>query len=298
MHGILPKQNKIIRPLLFAKKEEIISFAIENNLAFIEDSSNITDKYTRNYFRNQLLPSVKKSFPEVEENLLNNIERFKETEILYQQAIDLHKKKLLEYKGNEIHIAVLKLFKSKPLKTIVYEIIKEYGFTSNQVQEVLNLLKSESGKSISSTTHRIIKNRKWIIISPKNNTKALHILINENDKEIAFENGKLKIEKYVNNSYKPNTDNTSVMLDDAVITSNLLLRKWKQGDYFYPLGMQKKKKLNKFFIDQKLSVTDKEKIWLIESDKKIIWIIGLRIDDRFKITDQTRNILHLSFISL
>ena len=111
LQGILPKQSKIIRPLLFAKKEEILAFAKENNLSFVEDSSNLSDKYTRNYFRNQLIPSIQKVFPEVEDNLLNNIERFKDTEILYQQAIQLHKKKLLEYKGNEIHIPVLKFLK-------------------------------------------------------------------------------------------------------------------------------------------------------------------------------------------
>jgi tRNA(Ile)-lysidine synthase len=302
LHGILPKQANIIRPLLFAKKEEILSFAKENNLSFVEDSSNITDKYTRNYFRNQLIPSIKKVFPEVEENLLNNIERFREIEILYQEAINLHKKKLIEYKEKEIHIPVLKLLKSEPVKTIIYEIIHEYGFSAHQTEEVMHLLKSESGKYISSVTHKIIKNRKWLIISPNNNLEALHILIHESHKEIEFENGKLKIEKYSNNNYKPNTGNTSVMLDADAITFPLLLRKWKQGDYFYPLGVQNlpaarrgKKKLSKFFIDQKISINDKEKIWLIESDKKIIWIIGLRIDDRFKMTSQTKKILELSF---
>ena len=175
LHGILPKQKRLLRPLLFAKKEELLSFATENNLSFVEDSSNITDKYTRNYFRNQLIPSIQKVFPEVEDNLLHNIERFKDTEILYQQAVQLHKKKLLEYKGNEIHIPVLKLLKAEPLKTIIYEIIKEYGFTAHQTDEVLHLLKSESGKYVSSSTHKIIKDRKWIIITPNNDYRYLPI---------------------------------------------------------------------------------------------------------------------------
>src|SRR6185312_9370587 len=135
LQAILPKQGKIIRPLLFAKKKEIILFAKENNLSFVEDSSNLSDKYTRNYFRNQLIPSIQKVFPEVEDNLLHNLERFKDITLLYQQAIQLHKKKLLEYNGNEIHIPVLKLLKAEPLGTIVYEIIKEYGFTAHQTDE-------------------------------------------------------------------------------------------------------------------------------------------------------------------
>ena len=297
LRGILPKQGKIIRPLLFAKKEEILSFAHENNLSFVEDSSNISDKYTRNYFRNQLFPSLQKVFPKAEENLLDNIERFKDIETLYRQGLHLHKKKLLEYKGNEVHIPVLKLLKAAPLKTIIYEIIKEYGFTAHQTEEALHLLKSESGKYISSATHKIIRNRKWIIIAPINRLEANHILINEYDKEIDFELGKLKL-KIKENQTSNNEHGTSecvAMLDADRITFPLLLRKWKQGDYFYPLGMKHKKKLSKFFIDQKMSMTEKEQAWVIESNKRIIWIVGKRIDDRFKITDNTKNVITINF---
>jgi tRNA(Ile)-lysidine synthase len=299
LQGILPKQGKIIRPLLFAKREDILSFIRENNLQFVEDSSNSSDKYTRNYFRHQLIPSVEKVFPQAEENLLNNLERFKEIEILYKQSLDFHKKKLLEQKGNEIHIPVLKLLKTQPLKTVVYEIIKDFGFTAHQTEEVVNLLRSESGKYISSATYKIIKNRNWLIIAPINTLKANHILINETEKEIDFEIGKLKLRRQSSDvDGAPTTYSTSefaAKLDAKNITFPLLIRKWKQGDYFYPLGMQKKKKLSKFFIDQKLSITDKEKVWLVESNKKIVWIIGKRIDDRFKISDQTKAILEIIF---
>jgi tRNA(Ile)-lysidine synthase len=300
LQGILPKPGKIIRPLLFAKKEEIVSFIKENNLEFVEDSSNSSEKYTRNFFRLQLIPSIQSVFPQVEENLMNNIERFKEIEILYNQSIQLHKKNLLEQKGNEIHIPVLKLLKTKPVKTIVYEIIKEYGFTAHQTDEAIHLLKSESGKYISSATHKILKNRNWLIIAPVNTLEANHILINETDKEVVFELGKLifKNEDMKDNQFineKISSSNLTAMLDAKNITFPLLLRKWKQGDYFYPLGMQKKKKLSKFFIDQKMSLTEKEKVWVIESNKRIIWIIGKRIDDRFKITPKTKKVLSIHF---
>src|SRR6185312_9512884 len=301
LQGILPKQGKIIRTLLFAKREEIEVFNKENNLDFVEDSSNLSDKYTRNFFRHQLIPSIEKVFPQAEDNLIRNTERFADVEVLYQQSISLHKRKLLEQKGNEIHIPVLKLLKSKPLKTIIYEIIKEYGFTAHQTDEVISLLKSESGKYISSGTHKIIKNRAWLIISPVNTLEANHILINENDKEVTFEAGKIKL-KIPNQEVRINEPgregvkiNEMATLDAAKITFPILLRKWKQGDYFYPLGMQKKKKLSRFFIDQKISITDKEKIWVLESNKRIIWIIGKRIDDRFKITDKTKKMLTIAF---
>ena len=294
LHGILPKQGNIIRPLLFAKKEELTAFAISNNLNFVEDSSNALDKYTRNYFRNQLIPGLQKVFPQVEDNLLNNMERFREIELLYNQSVQLEKKKLLEKKGNEIHIPVLKLLKIPALNTVVYEIIKDFGFTAHQTNEVADLLKSETGKYISSATHRIIKNRNWLIIALNKTIEAGNIFIEENDKHIEFQQGKISIEMLPAANCQLPTANWVAQLNAAEIKFPLLLRKWKTGDYFYPLGMTKKKKLNRFFIDQKLSPTQKEKTWVIEMDKKIIWVIGLRIDDRFKITDSTKNILQLS----
>ncbi len=298
LRGILPKQGKIIRPLLFAKKEELVAFATMHKLSYVEDSSNESDKYTRNYFRNQLIPDLQKVFPQVEDNLIDNLQRFREIEMFYQQSIQTNKKKLLEQKGNEIHIPVLKLLKTEPLTTIVYEIIKEYGFTAHQTEDVVALLKAETGKYIRSSTHRIIKNRNWLIISPNETMGAQNILIEKENELINFADGKLEI-KGLNGTtnLKLQTTNLIAQLDGNEIRFPLLLRKWKQGDYFYPLGMKKKKKLSRFFIDQKLSLTQKERTWVIEADKKIAWVVGLRIDDRFKITDKTKDILQISLVA-
>jgi tRNA(Ile)-lysidine synthase len=177
----------------------------------------------------------------------------------------------------------------------MYEIIKDFGFTARQTDEVLTLLHAESGKYISSATHKIIRNRNWLIIAPINTLEANHILINDPETELDFELGKLKLKKYQHGKEKLPASKEFASLDLKNVTFPLLLRKWKQGDYFYPLGMKGKKKLSKFFIDQKMSLTEKEKIWVIESNKKIIWIIGQRIDDRFKITDKTKENLSISF---
>jgi len=302
LHGILSRQNNIIRPLLFAKRGEIELYAKENNLTWVEDSSNALDKYTRNFFRLKIIPEIKEVYPNVEDNLLHNIERFKETEILYQQAIALHKKKLIERKGNEVHIPILKLQKSEPLHSIVWEIIKDFGFNAPQVDEVKKLFVAENGSYVASTSHRIIKNRNWLIIAPLQTEAAQNILIEKGEKNIAFENGELSMEELKAENFKLETGKNVASLNAAEIRFPLLLRKWKQGDYFYPLGMQNlpsgkhgKKKLSKFFIDLKLSKTDKEKVWVIEMDKKIIWVIGYRIDDRFKLTDTTKNIFKLAY---
>ena len=295
LRGILPKQGKIIRPLLFARKTDLKNFATEKKLLFVEDSSNESDKYTRNYFRNQLIPDLQKVFPQAEDNLLDNLQRFREIELLYRQSIALYTKKLLVQKGDEAHIPVLKLKKAAPLSTIVYEIIRNFSFTAYQVNDVIALLQSETGKYIQSPSHRIIKNRNWLIIAPNETIAAQTILVEEKDSSIDFPLGQLQIKLLPRTpNYKLQTTDLTAEIDAAGIEFPLLLRKWKTGDYFYPLGMKKKKTLSRFFIDRKLSLPQKEKVWVIEMNKKITWVVGMRIDDRFRITDNTKTILQLS----
>jgi tRNA(Ile)-lysidine synthase len=284
----------IVRPLLFATKQELLAYEQQQNLSYVQDSSNDSDKYTRNYFRNKLLPDIKKVFPEVEQNLVDNLQRFKEIETLYQQALEIHKKKLLFFKAQEVHVPILKLLKTTPLHTVLYEIIKQYGFTASQTAEVAALLNSETGRYVQSSTHRAIRNRNWLVIAPVVIEHAAHFVIDKPIANIDFAAGKLKIKQFVSEGYKIDLNAHVASFDAATITFPLLLRKWKQGDYFYPLGMQKKKKLSRFLIDQKKSLIDKENTWVLEMNKKIIWVVGLRIDDRFKITSSTTQILQIT----
>lgn len=301
LHGILPKQGNIIRPLLFARKEELHAFAATNKLDYVEDSSNESDKYTRNYFRNQLIPDLKKVFPQVEENLLGNINRFGEIEIIYRRSVEQVKKKLMETRGDEIHIPVLKLLKCKPVSTIFFEILKDFGFTAHQTEDALSLLKAETGKFIRSATHRVVKNRNWLIIAPNENSQATNILIEKENELIEFQCGKLKLELLPAPGPGLSTHAFIAQLNAAEIKFPLLLRRWQPGDYFYPLGMAGKtsgkpgkKKLKRFFNDVKLSATQREKTWVIEMDRKIIWVVGLRIDDRFKVEPKTKQVLQIT----
>lgn len=298
LRGILPQSGKIIRPLLFARKEELTAFADVHKLSFVEDSSNISDKYSRNYFRHQVIPMVQKIFPEAAGNIAAGIGRFREMEILYEQSIAIHKKKLLEYRNEEVYIPVLKLLQSIPLKTIVYEIIKDYGFTSKQSDEVISLLKSDTGRYVLSATHRILKNRKWLIITSLQNQESKILVIEKDDEEIFFSEGKLMltIQELTDKGVvvPAETKDSVAMIDMDSIKFPLMLRKWKEGDYFYPLGMCKKKKLSRFFIDKKMSLSEKERIWILESDKKIIWVVNKRIDDRFKLSQSTKKMLKIN----
>lgn len=294
LRGILPRQGRIIRPLLFAGKQELHEFALSQSLQWVEDSSNESDKYTRNYFRHQVIPFIQKIYPGVEKNLAQNLSRFRDTELLYQQALEWHKKKLLTVKGNEVHIPVLKLQQAVPFTTVLYEIIHAFGFSSSQTNEVAALLESDSGRYVQSSTHRIIRNRAWLVIVPVKTGEASVIPI-EKTGQYDFPGGNLEL--LLTKNGKAGTAINIACLDAASIRFPLILRPWKTGDYFYPLGMTKKKKLARFFIDQKLSLPEKENTWVLEMDKKIVWVVGRRIDDRFKVRETTKEVLRVVYKS-
>jgi tRNA(Ile)-lysidine synthase len=284
--------NFIRRPLLAFTKEELIRFASDHKLDYVEDSSNQSSKYTRNYFRNEIIPAISKIYPQVKENLLDNINRFREIENLYKLSVGHIKNKLCKKKGDETHIPIKQLLGYNN-RALIYEIISDFGFSEKQIEEVIKLADGDTGSYISSGDYRIIKHRHWFIITSIASGLAENIIIEEKNTRVVYSDGVLELRK--SSSQQPTTSNRTACLDAQEISFPLLLRKWKTGDYFYPLGMKKKKKLSRFFIDLKLSKTAKEKIWVIEMNKKILWVVGHRIDERFKITPATKNVLQMTF---
>lgn len=299
LHGIVPKRGKIIRPLIFATKQEMLEYAASKDLLWVEDSSNESSKYTRNFIRNEMIPAAEKIFPAAIENMLGTIEKMKEAEQLYLQAVTHHKKKLLFQTKGEWQIPVLLLQKTPPVKTITWELIKPFGFTEGQIDEVLKLCSSETGAYVQAADWRIIRHRKWLVIAPVQTTQAAHIVIEGEQGETRLPHATLQWN--ASNAFDFETlkklATTEAVLDAKHLEFPLILRPWKDGDYLYPLGMRKKKKVARLLIDLKLSKTAKEQVWVLESNRKIVWVVGLRIDDRFKVTPATAKVLQLQFVS-
>jgi len=238
---------------------------------------------------------VERAYPSAFDNLADNLGRFRETEAIYRKAIEDQKEKLLELRGGEIHIPVLKLKKAGPLATLIHEIFFPYGYTPQQIGAIAGLLDSPSGKYICSASHRLLKDRCWLILSPLNSAEPATILIEKERAFVDYARGCLQLEWLPDFTGEPSSDGSVAWLDAKVIEFPLLLRPWRPGDYFYPLGMRKKKKLARFFIDQKISLVEKEKIWVLEMNKKIVWVVGRRIDDRFRLTPSTQEVLKVSY---
>lgn len=291
LHGITVRSNKVIRPFLFATRQQIADYAMDNKVDYREDASNAKDDYLRNAVRLNLLPAIDKHFPNVVQQLNDSIARFAEAEELYLRSIEAERKKLLEKRGNDHYIPVRKLRHRQPLNTIVYELCKPFGFTSAQVPHVLQLLDSESGHYISSASHRIIRDREFLVITNVPTEETDHILIEGFPCTVQTQHQTLHFSIIKKPGNIP-VDPATAYIDMKRVVLPLTLRKWRAGDYFYPLGMgMKKKKIARFFIDQKVPLHQKERTWVLECQKRIAWVAGMRLDERFKVTDSTEEVL-------
>jgi tRNA(Ile)-lysidine synthase len=294
LHGIKVKNDKIVRPLLFATREEILSYAKQNNISYVEDSTNSETKFTRNKIRHNLFPVLREINPNFEFALKKDIEYLNDTEFIFRREIEKTKKEIIETEQEVIKINISKLKQLNPMKIYLYEILSEYGFNETNINDILSCLDEISGKQFFSKTHRLVKDRHYIFIDViKNNTTNDFFLI-DNCQSSLIHPLKMQIEllrdlKFINIS----KDKNIAMLDADLLKFPLILRKWRQGDSFVPFGMKKEKKLSDYFTSNKYSLLDKENQWILCSEEKIVWLVAERIDDRFRISNKTKNILKI-----
>lgn len=289
--GMLPKRKVVCRPLLFAEREELEQYAKEQQLNWVEDSSNATDKYNRNKIRQQLLPLIKEIYPDSIHRIYLNSRNFQSLAAYTEEQVARSLKKLIQLKGEEQWLPIRKWKLSTGGRYLLFEWLHGVGFSSDQVDQAIALMDSQTGQFISSGQFQLLKNRDWLILSRMEEQLNEWLVLEQEEGEISFAAGRL--------SWKPEEwkgqtipDDTCIaFLDAKKVRFPLLLRKWAPGDYFYPLGMPKKKKIARFLIDQKISRSDKEKVWVLETGKKICWIAGHRIDDRFKIKPTSSQVL-------
>ena len=269
----------------------LADYAMENNIVYREDASNDSDDYLRNAVRHNVVPMVQQWFPNAVTSVNESIERFGEAEVLYRKAIERERKKLMERRGNDYYVPVLKLRHREPLATIVYELLYPFGFSPAQLPHVLNLLNSASGHYVSSNTHRVIRNRDFLVVTTVPAETADLILVEGAPSVV--DTGKYRFSFSI--EPKPSkipADPNVACLDANEMTFPLVLRKWKLGDYFYPFGMKmKKKKVSRLLIDAKVPIHEKEEVRILECSKRIAWVSGLRPDERFRVKETTEQVL-------
>ena len=297
LHGIAKIKNNIIRPLLFSTREEITQYASNNNIPYKDDSSNASDKYQRNYIRHHILPEFYKLRNDFSKSLDVTISHINEVE----QYANIHIAKELEIIIEEsdsgiFQISINKLLGSNFHNLLLYNALKEYDFQNSHIEDIIKLIKNNSsGKTIISSSHQITIDRELLLLHKIQNEEIDNLEIQINSLEDNSWNlSNIKLEFPFSGNYRINNPNLA-FLDFEKLAFPLTIRNWEHGDSFSPLGMKGEKKLSDFFIDEKISNIKKNKIKLLCSANKIIWVIGHRIDNKYKITNNTKSILKLEY---
>lgn len=291
LSGIRPSGNNIVRPLLFASRQKITVYCNENGIKFREDRSNAETRYTRNKIRHLVMPILKEINPSVEETLNETALRFASLDKLISGYIDRLAGMTSVVSGDTVSFSVNKLTDLNPDKALLFELFSRYGITGSESSDLFRLLNGKTGKMIITRTHRILKNRDELIVSPAGGNISTEYLISEIGDFTGIP-GILSADIVATGrDFKIPRDNCVACIDLEKARFPFLIRGWRKGDFFYPLGMDKKKKLSDFFTDKKYSLPDKEKARILESDGKIVWLIGERLDDRFRVTPSTSKVL-------
>lgn len=285
--GIPTQNDKIIRPLLIFSRAEIETFANENNLKWREDSSNASDKYVRNKIRHHVVPLLKELNPSFLDSFQNTIQNLNQAQSLVEDASRIMYRKVVQDVDNQKRIDLFELLQLPNYQAYLYQWLMPFGFSA--WQDIYDLVYAQSGKQIFSEHFRLLKDRETLIIEPKTDRIFDEYFINKNQSELNFP---LKMRlSYVSEIGK--SDTKTIFVDVDALKFPLQLRKWQEGDYFYPFGMYGKKKLSKFFKDEKFSLIEKENTWLLCSENLIVWLVGKRMDERFKITKNTQTIIKI-----
>lgn len=304
--GMSAKYGFIIRPFLEISKQEISTYANENKIGFREDSSNASDDYQRNLIRHQIVPQLQKINPSLHKSIIDFIDRMNDYETLSNEQIEVANKKCYSEKNDIVEIKLGFIKSHKAGQTILFHLLKEFGFNSDQVNQLHCswLQPTLSGKQFFSETHRIVIDRKSLFIVPKNIERENYLIFDKIPNQIIFNNYKIQCSLVPINEATIKPSNRYAFFDVDKIEFPLMIRYYKEGDYFYPFGMSKqktpgkvgKKKLSKYFKDEKFSLLDKENTAILFSGEKLIWLVGHRIDDRFKITAKTKTVLKMAIV--
>ena len=295
LHGIRLKNGRIIRPLLFAEKEIIFDYVVENQIIWREDSSNESNKYQRNLIRNEVVPLLKQINPNLENTMQHTVERIAAVEDIFEQEMEMLRKQITWSDSQAVFVnykAIQTL--SQPVIKLS-ELLKPYHFTYQQSQDIFEAFDKESGKTFLSPTHTLVKDRTELVITKKSLQSFVSQVITISDEELIFDNLKLIIGKSFERTedFIVPTAKKIACLDADKVRFPLQLRKLKEGDWFCPLGMNKKKLISDFLIDQKVPLNLKKEAYLLTSNGSIVWVMGMRIDDRFKVTDKTEKVILL-----
>jgi len=290
--GIQPRQGNVIRPLLFTNRIELINYLEFRHLEYRNDSSNQDTRFIRNRIRQIVLPELEKVNPSIRQTIREEQVLFSQAQKIIDGYTGMRAKQLVTFRDDQLIISIMGLKEESFPETMLFEILKPYGFHGRQIRQILAASESIPGKIFTGKTHTLLIDREEMIVSPISRLKGERYYF---DPGFPVPDLPLDIQCRVISptGFQPGHDSGTAWLDYDKLDLPLILRKWEKGDYFYPLGMDHAKKVSDFFIDRKVNRIDKERVWILASGEQIVWIVGLRIDQRFRVTEETREVLEI-----
>ncbi|MBN1158645.1 MAG: tRNA lysidine(34) synthetase TilS [Bacteroidales bacterium] len=288
--GIKPRQEAVIRPLLFASRKDIESWAGEHGIRWRDDSSNADTFYHRNKIRHDLIPQFEKACPAFRQNIITTVSHLSEIEQLFNLTIQDIREKICIVLPDKQLIDIDKLREYPATKTILFELLREYGCNQSMIQSLVNSLDGESGRRMITATHTVTRDREFLIVTRNIPFRDQKVFVDRDTTAINHPL-RMKFSRMTCESFTIPSSRNTAALDLDLIAFPLTVRRWRPGDVFKPLGMKGSKKISDYLIDQKVPLPDKQHIHVLESGGTIVWLIGYRIDDRYRITGTTRNIL-------
>lgn len=287
--------GRLVRPLLDYSKEEILAYAQRQGVVWRDDSSNEQTYYKRNFVRKEIIPRLEELNPDLLQTMKRNMAKNNEIYELSRRMISNLRDEIVKYENGEFTIEKLALNMSEVGPYVLSEILAAFGFNYSRCEDVFSALNS-SGKTFSSMSHRLIIDREKLVIQEISDMIDYELLINVSDKEINLPQH-YEIKYFEPDNFVMDRSPRNAVLDSDKLIFPLKIRRWKEGDKFKPLGMKGQKLISDLLIDLKLSVLDKESVYVLESESQIAWVLGLRISDDFKMTKDTRRIVHFKEVS-
>jgi len=285
--GIAPKNGYIVRPLLSVSREEIIDWLNDQQLSYVTDSTNLSDEYTRNFIRLRVLPLLEEINPSVRLSMARTAENLSAAETIYLSVIEKARKEVWSLDGS---LYIPALMRYPAAETILYELLKPYGFIRIVSGDIFQALSKEPGRVFYSSTHRLIKDRDSLIVTSVSQPEDISYILSEEG--VCSGPIELSCSKAVfNKGFRLERDHTIAYFDYDKLCFPLTIRHWRDGDWFIPFGMQGRKKVSDYFSDHKFSRVKKEQAWLLCSGEDIIWIVGERSDNRYRINNDTKQVL-------
>lgn len=294
LHGIPPKNGHIIRPLLSVTKDEIYDLVTSQQLVWREDSSNETTKYQRNKIRHEVIPVLKEINPSLEETMQQTAERVSHAEAIVKSYIEQLRGQSLKEGDNVAFLLLTPLQNATGLPVVLHELLRPYNFSYSVVLELVQALDGQPGKQFHSPTHTLVKDRDQLVITPKDLSSFGSILLQQGDTTVEAGNYLFTLRYVDADQYKLRTKPHIAALDAGQLNFPLKLRTWQEGDWFVPLGMNGKKKISDFLIDKKVPANLKGQTLVLVSDQSIAWVVGQRLDNRFKVTDKTQQVVEIT----